>query len=90
VTLFGIFLTPVFFYVIDWLSETRVFRSRAMQWLSYGILFLALLPISPLLLLIKYLRGELVRRPYRAGLPPRPAIESKPPSEEAGELIEQK
>ena len=25
VTLFGIFLTPVFFYVIDWLGETRVF-----------------------------------------------------------------
>ncbi len=24
VTLFGIFLTPVFFYVIDWLGETRV------------------------------------------------------------------
>ena len=25
VTLFGIFLTPVFFYVIDWLGETRLF-----------------------------------------------------------------
>jgi multidrug efflux pump len=29
VTLFGIFLTPVFYYVIDWLGETRFFRSRA-------------------------------------------------------------
>ena len=28
VTLFGIFLTPVFFNVIDWLGGTRLFRSR--------------------------------------------------------------
>ena len=29
VTLFGIFLTPVFFYVIDWLSESRCLRLAA-------------------------------------------------------------
>ena len=29
VTLFGIFLTPVFFFVIDWLSETRLFALAA-------------------------------------------------------------
>ena len=29
VTLFGIFLTPVFFYVIQGLSETRLFVGRA-------------------------------------------------------------
>jgi multidrug efflux pump len=29
VTLFGIFLTPVFFYVIEWLSETELFASAA-------------------------------------------------------------
>jgi multidrug efflux pump subunit AcrB len=34
VTLFGLFLTPVFFNVIDWLSGTRFFQSRAMQMLS--------------------------------------------------------
>ena len=28
VTLFGIFLTPVFFSVIDWLGSTPVFSSR--------------------------------------------------------------
>ena len=28
VTLFGIFLTPVFFIVIDWLGDTRLFASR--------------------------------------------------------------
>jgi multidrug efflux pump len=31
VTLFGIFLTPVFFNVIDWLGNTRQFRSRFWQ-----------------------------------------------------------
>ena len=34
VTLFGIFLTPVFFYVIQGLSETRMFTSHATQWLG--------------------------------------------------------
>jgi multidrug efflux pump len=90
VTLFGIFLTPVFFYVIDWLSETRVIHSRGMHCLSSGVLFLLLLPISPWLLLIKYLRRELVRRPRRSGAPQRPTYEPKPSPEEAGELIEQK
>jgi multidrug efflux pump len=31
VTIFGLFLTPVFFYVIDWLSSTPLFRSREVQ-----------------------------------------------------------
>jgi multidrug efflux pump len=31
VTLFGIFLTPVFFFVLDGLGESRLFRSRFMQ-----------------------------------------------------------
>jgi multidrug efflux pump len=31
VTLFGIFLTPVFFYVIDGLSESRLFASRLVR-----------------------------------------------------------
>ncbi len=34
VTFFGIFLTPVFFYVIYGLRETRLFRSAAMHWVS--------------------------------------------------------
>ena len=37
VTLFGIFLTPVFFYVIDRLSETRFFRAVVTQWLGSRI-----------------------------------------------------
>ena len=38
VTLFGIFLTPVFFYVICGLSETRLFRAVAMQWIGSVLL----------------------------------------------------
>ena len=34
VTLFGIFLTPVFFYVIQGLSETQLFAAVATQWIG--------------------------------------------------------
>ena len=34
VTAFGIFLTPVFFYVIHGLSETHLFRAIATQWIG--------------------------------------------------------
>lgn len=34
VTLFGIFLTPVFFYVIQGISETRFFTALVVQWLG--------------------------------------------------------
>jgi multidrug efflux pump len=33
VTLFGIFLTPVFFYVIIGLGESRLFASAASRWI---------------------------------------------------------
>ena len=38
VTLFGIFLTPVFFYVIQRLSETRVFTSESMRWIGSSVI----------------------------------------------------
>jgi multidrug efflux pump len=34
VTLFGIFLTPVFFYVIQGIGETSLFAGAAVQWVS--------------------------------------------------------
>jgi multidrug efflux pump len=34
VTLFGIFLTPVFFFTIDWLGATPLFASRAMHFVG--------------------------------------------------------
>jgi multidrug efflux pump len=38
VTLFGIFLTPVFFYVIQTLSETRLFASDVARWVGSSVL----------------------------------------------------
>jgi multidrug efflux pump len=60
VTFFGIFLTPVFFYVIDWLGAAPVFASRPMRFLglvllhTVGILTLGLFWV--LLLLFRELR----------------------------------
>src|SRR5262249_25062309 len=38
VTLFGILLTPVFFYVIQGLGETKLFASAATQWVGSSLL----------------------------------------------------
>jgi multidrug efflux pump len=46
VTLFGIFLTPVFFFTIDWLGGTPLFASRAMQFAGrWSINILSLRPV---------------------------------------------
>ena len=37
VTLFGIFLTPVFFYVIAWISEARLLTSSATRWVGSAL-----------------------------------------------------
>ncbi len=34
VTLFGIFLTPVFFFVIAWLGETRLLSNPRIRWIG--------------------------------------------------------
>jgi multidrug efflux pump len=38
VTLFGIFLTPVFFYVIDWLSAARIWNLPVIRWMNTAVL----------------------------------------------------
>lgn len=35
VTIFGIFLTPVFFLIVERLSRLQIFRNRWLQWLSF-------------------------------------------------------
>jgi multidrug efflux pump len=50
VTLFGIFLTPVFFYVIQGLGETRLFAGVAVQWAVSSLLGLTVGIIGGLLL----------------------------------------
>jgi multidrug efflux pump len=37
VTLFGVFLTPVFFYVIEWLGESRLLSGRTAQTVGSGV-----------------------------------------------------
>ena len=46
VTIFGLALTPVFFYSIDWLGESRLFGSRGMQ--KAGGVALDLLRFGPI------------------------------------------
>ena len=38
VTLFGIFLTPLFFYVIQGLGETALFAGVSMRWIGSSVL----------------------------------------------------
>ena len=52
VTVFGIFLTPVFFSVIDWLGETRVFSSLKMRRGGRFVLLAIIYLVFPPLLLI--------------------------------------
>jgi multidrug efflux pump len=94
VTLFGIFLTPVFFYVIDRVSHSRLFGSAPMRTagtlLLYG-LFIGTLGVAWLLWLLfrELRRRELlamlpaVRRPSPPAVPPVPPV--PPPSEPAAE-----
>jgi multidrug efflux pump len=53
VTLFGVVLTPVFFYTIDGMGETRFFSSRPVRFVGW--------------LVLDCLRLGFIRRPLRAG-----------------------
>ncbi|MBY0522527.1 MAG: efflux RND transporter permease subunit [Gemmataceae bacterium] len=75
VTLFGIFLTPVFFYVIEGIAEQPLFASRVVRQLGTGLLFLVgvltlglpwLLP-----LMLGKIRGRASRRhgKFGSGMP---------------------
>jgi multidrug efflux pump len=37
VTLFGIFLTPVFFSIIEWLAEFSIFEAVSVRWLGSAL-----------------------------------------------------
>jgi multidrug efflux pump len=66
VTLFGIFLTPVFFSVIDWLGGTRQFRSRFWQWVRFFTL--GIFALGFLWMLLR-LAGFLARDAWRKARP---------------------
>ena len=65
VTLFGIFLTPMFFYVIDWLSETKFFASPVTRRVAMIPLIVLL---GPIWFLLRLLPGRKPRpvKPARA------------------------
>jgi multidrug efflux pump len=83
VTLFGIFLTPVFFSTIDWLGGTALFASRAMQTVSGGLM--AVVTLRPARNLVGRLRHRAATEPSPADEPkhqterrPRPAMDKYP------------
>jgi multidrug efflux pump len=65
VTMFGIFLTPVFFNVIDWLGGRRLFHTRTMELISRVCLIILTFGLV-------YLVFEIVRYLRRNGPPPSP------------------
>jgi multidrug efflux pump len=95
VTAFGIFLTPVFFLIIEWLGETALFRSPRVRFVSTVVLRvvlgLALFPVMPLVFLIRYLARELRPRPKGPAAPRKPApLDPELEPADPGELVEQK
>jgi multidrug efflux pump len=81
VTLFGLVLTPVFFFSIDWLGETRLFRSHAVR--RAGGLLLGLITLRP----ARRVVARLTRK--TAGVKPIPVVRERRAAEPA-ELVEQK
>jgi multidrug efflux pump len=65
VTLFGIFLTPVFFYVIDWLSEARLWKSPVFLWTN--TLVLGTLSLHPVRQWVRTGRWRAAEAPAPAG-----------------------
>jgi multidrug efflux pump len=69
VTLFGLVLTPVFFFTIDWLGESRLFASHWMR--RIGVLGMDLLTLRPVRRM-----GRLVIQ--RMAATPRPTANGQP------------
>jgi multidrug efflux pump len=73
VTLFGIFLTPVFFSTIDWLGGTPLFASRLMRLVGeFSLAMLTLGPVRKLAARVRTPRRKLVRP--QAPPPAEPAL----------------
>ena len=90
VTLFGIFLTPVFFYVIDVVGETTFFRSRGVRMIARYSLYALTLGIIPLIQVLlsftRYAKANPARKPKHT----LPTPDPEPDSAEIPELAEQK
>src|SRR5262249_44862566 len=62
VTLFGIFLTPVFFYVIEWFMERPLFSSARMRQVGKVLLFVVGIGTLGLPWVLVWLLGRALRR----------------------------
>jgi multidrug efflux pump len=62
VTLFGIFLTPVFFNVVEWFVETPLFRSEKTRHFGKVLLYLVGALTLGLFWIVPYLFGQIPRR----------------------------
>jgi multidrug efflux pump len=79
VTLFGIFLTPVFFFVIDWMSEARVWNSPLVRWTN--TLVLGTLSLRPLRQFARTLKQPVTPEPLAELVPefePEAELEPEP------------
>jgi len=71
VTLFGVILTPIFFYSIDWLGESRFFSSRTMH--VIGDLSLAVVSLRPVRRVAGHLAHQLIQRRSAPSFAARPS-----------------
>ena len=62
VTIFGVFLTPVFFCAIDWLGARSVFQSRRAKLISKAAMIVMTSSIFPPILLIHLIRYLVPRK----------------------------
>jgi multidrug efflux pump len=78
VTLFGIFLTPVFFHVIQGLGDAPVFHSARAQRLGFAVWVLLNIALLGLPILLMQLRGRAARQ-HPAHAPALPLPQDGPP-----------
>jgi multidrug efflux pump len=62
VTLFGIFLTPVFFFVIEWFVESSLFHARRVRQLGEAALMVLTLGVPWLIGMLRARREQATRR----------------------------
>jgi hypothetical protein len=87
VTLFGIFLTPVFFYVIEGFVEVPLFSSARAKQISWVLLFVVGILTMGLLWLIPWVLGRATRRPIEVGVPTDKTVEILPPPKPAHDTV---
>jgi multidrug efflux pump subunit AcrB len=70
VTVFGIFLTPVFFYTVDRISESRVFASRLVRTVGRFLLDLLTLGLLRVIAIaVRHYQDNVRAKPQRIGCP---------------------